>query len=151
MKNTKSGFETRPPADSQRKMFTLDEANRSLPYVSRVTLDIRSTYRQAVSLQEQIDTPLPGDEIEKLRDEYEKTIVKLNGFVDELGDVGVELKDYDLGLVDFPAKHEEREICLCWKVGEKTILAWHETAAGYSGRRDIDTLTPETPTPHIPS
>ncbi len=126
-----------------RKYFTLDEANRALPYVARVTKDVRETYQHAVALQERIDRPATGDDSDAMHREYEATIDQLNGFVDELTEVGVELKDYDTGLLDFPALHQGREICLCWRHGEKAVAAWHETDAGFAGRQDVAMLKDE--------
>jgi len=53
------------------------------------------------------------------------------------------LKDYEMGLIDFPAVHQGREVYLCWKLGEKQIVAWHEVDAGFSGRRDVKELRAE--------
>ncbi len=128
-------------AESDRQFFSLDEANHALPYVSRVTQDIQTAYRHAVALQEKLES-LAGeeDELDRLTDAYEDAVDRLNRCVDELHLTGAELKDYDLGLVDFPAHHDGREICLCWKIGEARIGAWHEADSGYSGRRDVALL-----------
>lgn len=135
--------ETQPAATSEpdRKYFSLDQANRALPYISRITEDIRRCYRRAVGLQEKLDQPVPEDDIGLLREDYEDTIGHLNRYVDELHDVGVELKDYEVGLVDFPALHEGREIFFCWKSGEDHIEAWHEVHSGFAGRQTVATLT----------
>ncbi len=60
--------------------------------------------------------------------------------IEELQAVGVELKDFDQLLLDFPAIHEGREICLCWHQGESSVNAWHEVGAGYAGRQDVALL-----------
>jgi hypothetical protein len=123
-----------------RKLFTLDEANNALPYVAKVIEDIRSSYRRAVDLQQRLEFPSIDDDPDEVQIEYDHIVQELNRFVDELGRVGVELKDYDMGLIDFPALHEGREIYLCWKSGETTICAWHEVDAGFAGRKDIAVL-----------
>jgi hypothetical protein len=138
--NAKPDIQPVEAVEAERRRFTLEEANRALPYVSRVTEDIRHSYRRAVALQEQLDQPVPDDDIDLLRDEYEQTIGRLNRYVDELHDVGVELKDYEVGLVDFPSTHEGREIFLCWKSGEDHIEAWHEVHAGFAGRQKVSEL-----------
>ncbi|HUG55814.1 MAG TPA: DUF2203 domain-containing protein [Candidatus Limnocylindrales bacterium] len=57
----------------------------------------------------------------------------------ELAELGVEVKDLDEGLVDFPTLRRGREIYLCWKLGEgERISWWHEVEAGYPGRRLIE-------------
>ncbi|MEX0777076.1 MAG: DUF2203 domain-containing protein [Phycisphaeraceae bacterium] len=123
-----------------KKYFTVAEANRSLPYVGRVVGDIADTYKQAMALRERIDHPQPEDAQDKLRDGYDRTMDRLNDLVDELRQVGVELKDFEKGLVDFPAVHEGREVLLCWHQGEAKVTAWHEADAGYSGRQDVALL-----------
>lgn len=124
----------------ERRYFSVEEANKALPYVTRVVDDVRSTYKAAVGLQQRLESPLPTDNVDELGREYTRSVDRLNGYVEELAAVGVELKDYDLGLIDFPALHGGREVCLCWKHGEANILAWHEIDAGYAGRQSIETL-----------
>ena len=55
----------------------------------------------------------------------------------ELADIGCELKDWENGLVDFPARMHRRDVCLCWKLGEAQITQWHEVYAGFAGREPI--------------
>ena len=140
---TQSDFQTRDRSADGRKFFTVAEANRSLPYVRRVVADIQSAYQRAVQLQQRMDHPLLGDEPIELNRAYEQSVEVLNRCVEELHATGVELKDYELGLADFPAMVDGREVCLCWKAGETEVRAWHETDAGYSGRKDIGTFGDE--------
>ena len=133
-------FKAKPSARTDRRTFTLEQANRAVPYVARIMDDVRQTYRQAVGLQQQLERPMPGDDVSRVQNDYERAVDQLNRYVDELHDVGVELKDYDLGLIDFPAMHEGREVCLCWRPGETQIVAWHEVDAGFSGRQDVALL-----------
>ncbi len=127
-----------PQAD--RKYFTVDQANAALGYVSRVVGDLCAAYHRAVRLQRRMEFPMPEPESDALRVEYDRIIDQLNRYVDELGEVGVALKDYEVGLVDFPAVHEGREVYLCWKLGEGRIEAWHEVDAGFAGRRKVEEL-----------
>jgi hypothetical protein len=55
-----------------------------------------------------------------------------------LDDLGVEVKDVTIGLIDFRALHEGREVYLCWKYNEGNIQFWHEIEAGFQGRQVID-------------
>lgn len=125
---------------SQRRHFTVDEANRALPYVDRVLRDVRDAYHEAVRVQQRLQEAGGEGEQRDLQRDYEQTVEKLNRCVDELHEMGVELKDYEVGLVDFPAIHEDREVYLCWKLGEERIRAWHELDGGFAGRHAISTL-----------
>jgi len=123
-----------------KKYFTVDEANRSLAYVTKVVGDITACYDRVVDLRKRIEMPSPEDKIESLETRYEQAMDQLSDLVDELHHVGVELKDFEKGLIDFPAIHEGREIYLCWQQGEQQIEAWHEIDAGFAGRQSMDQL-----------
>jgi len=71
---------------------------------------------------------------------YAEAVNHLEDYVDELTDVGCELKDYQIGLIDFVGRHQRRDVYLCWKLGEERIGYWHEMNAGYAGRQPISTL-----------
>jgi hypothetical protein len=130
-------------SESGKVYFTVAEANQALPYVSRIIEDVTGTYRRIVDLRRRLEQAEPGQD-ENLEREYEKAMDRLSQLVDELHAVGVELKDFEKGLVDFPAWYEGREVLLCWKKGEAEIAYWHETDAGYAGRQPVASLT--TPT-----
>jgi hypothetical protein len=53
-------------------------------------------------------------------------------------ELGVEVKDLDLGLIDFPSLRDGREVYLCWRVDEPTVAYWHELDAGYRGRQPLE-------------
>lgn len=63
---------------------------------------------------------------------------ELRAAMAELEAVGVEVKDLDLGLVDFPALFRGREVLLCWRLGEEDIGWWHGMEEGFRGRKRID-------------
>jgi len=123
-----------------KKYFSIGEANEALNYVSRVANDIADRYQRAVEVRRRIERPGTNKSLKRLRDEYESLMDELNEFIDELALVGVELKDFERGLIDFPALHEGREVYLCWQRGEGSIHAWHEVDAGFAGRQDVQTL-----------
>ncbi|MCC6581586.1 MAG: DUF2203 domain-containing protein [Phycisphaeraceae bacterium] len=125
-----------------RKYFPLQEANRALTYVSRVTADLMSCYGRVVDIRRHIEKPGDRSSREHLEADYESAMDKLSLLVDELHHVGVELKDFERGLVDFPSVHEGREIYLCWEFGEDHIKWWHETDAGFASRQEVEQLLP---------
>jgi hypothetical protein len=125
---------------SGKKYFTLQQANQSLPYIRRVVTDLTACYAHVLEIRHDIEHPQPDQTPEHLEAAYEKAMERLGLFVDELNLVGVELKDFEKGLLDFPSLLEDREILLCWQLGEDQILAWHEVEAGYKGRQDVELL-----------
>jgi len=63
---------------------------------------------------------------------------KLDALVHRIQGTGALLKDINMGLLDFPALREGREVYLCWQYGESDIAYWHEVEAGYAGRQPIE-------------
>lgn len=123
-----------------RRYFTLEQANEALVYVGRIVDDVTQTYGAAVEVRQRIEQPHIEDNVEWLRERYEALMDRLNEYLDELHQVGVELKDFEKGLLDFPAVHQGREILLCWMQGEERVSAWHEVDCGYAGRQDVAAL-----------
>lgn len=123
-----------------KKYFSVPEANRALPYVTRVVEDVVQVYSQIVDLRHQIESPEEAGDTDALERQYEAHMDRLSELVDELHMVGVELKDFEKGLVDFPAVHEGREVLLCWHQGEDRVLHWHEVDAGFDGRQPVEQL-----------
>ena len=72
-----------------------------------------------------------------MEDALEDDQNRMQELVDELAELGVELKDFFVGLVDFPCWSNGREICLCWKLDESSIDHWHEVWAGFAGRKKL--------------
>ena len=107
--------------------------------------DIVRVHKNASSLQGQIEKQDKQQQPSKQRTaEIEKELEiakeRLNGLLDELSDVGCELKDFQTGLIDFIGRHQNRDVYLCWKLGEAQIGYWHELDAGFAGRQPIATL-----------
>lgn len=122
-----------------RRRFTLSEANRSLPLVRRIVTDIVQTQQVATQLHAQAET-LSGRDQQAVQNELQRQVDRLQEYVDELVEIGVELKDHQTGLIDFIARHQGRDIYLCWKLGEDQITCWHELQAGFAGRQPVSML-----------
>jgi len=56
----------------------------------------------------------------------------------EIDSIGVQVKDIDIGLLDFPCEVDGRVVLLCWKMGEDSITHWHSMEEGFAGRKPID-------------
>ncbi|HPF38695.1 MAG TPA: DUF2203 domain-containing protein [Phycisphaerae bacterium] len=122
---------------STGRVFTIDDANRALPLVSRVVGDIVQQQREVCDLEDQLHEPHSG-EWEDAQERYTLALERLRDLIDELSDVGCQLRDWRRGIVDFPAIHNERRVELCWRLGERRICHWHEPDAGYRCRQPID-------------
>jgi hypothetical protein len=70
--------------------------------------------------------------------EREKSLRRIKDALAEIDSTGVQVKDLDIGLLDFPCKVEGEILLLCWKLGEPTIANWHGTNEGYAARKPID-------------
>lgn len=140
-----------PPASTQpdaaRKLFTVDEANATLPLVRAIVQDVVTLAQDVVERRRRLAALRSGrkhesrnvysDELAQVERELEHDRERLMEFAQELLALGVELKDVLTGLVDFPANKEGRVVYLCWKLGETEVAHWHELDAGFEGRREI--------------
>ncbi|HEV8377635.1 MAG TPA: DUF2203 domain-containing protein [Tepidisphaeraceae bacterium] len=121
-----------------RRRFTLEQANKALPLVTRIVRDIVNTHERATQLQAKLEESTGRETA--LQAQLDSALEQLQDYVDELGSIGVELKDYESGLIDFPGRHQGRDIYLCWKLGEEKVGHWHELHSGYAGRQSTSTL-----------
>jgi hypothetical protein len=76
-------------------------------------------------------------EVIDLRDRLQKLHASLRETLAELADMGVQVKDVDRGLIDFPALIDGQDALLCWQVGEPRIAHWHTLEDGFAGRRPL--------------
>jgi len=70
--------------------------------------------------------------------EREKAIQRVKDAMDEIDAMGVQVKDLDIGLLDFPCEVDGQTVLLCWKLGEKAITHWHGVSEGFAGRKPVD-------------
>ena len=128
------------------RIFTLDEAERTLPLVRRIVADVQRLYeewRGAVGVYELAAAGAKGDapeseELARLRDLVNAHARQMAELIGELEEVGCQLKDIRLGLVDYYTLLDDRLVYLCWQAGEQGITYWHELDAGFGGRQPID-------------
>ena len=128
------------------KLFTVEEANRMLPLVSAIAADLsvlsenvmerRHRLNHLTAGRDRDDGDVYGDELAEIEKDLHRDTQKLQEYVEELRQLGVEPKGLD-GLVDFPSMMDGRVVYLCWKLGEPEILHWHEVDAGFQGRQPL--------------
>jgi len=98
--------------------------------------DIVATFEQSSDLQAR----LAGGSGGTMQADLEGQLLRMQGFLDELQAIGCELKDYRMGLVDFIGRHQGRDVCLCWRLGESSVAFWHEMDSGFAGRQPVSAL-----------
>ena len=77
-------------------------------------------------------------EVARRKAERERAVQRAKDAVAEIHATGVQVKDIDIGLLDFPCKVDGEIVLLCWKLGEEKITHWHSTEEGFAGRKPID-------------
>jgi hypothetical protein len=80
--------------------------------------------------------------IERLKSEVNERSVRIDGYLKELSDLGVEVKDLERGLVDFPAERAGRPVYLCWELGETLVTHWRGVDEPYEKRRPVGDARP---------
>ena len=130
------------------KRFTLHEAKSLLPQVERLLQDamrLKPEFDQAAAavskMKERVHimggTLIDRSAALEIRQRRESSSKLLRQAVEEILEMGVQIKDIETGLVDFPTRFRGREVYLCWKLGESDIEYWHGEE-GFRGRRPID-------------
>lgn len=132
------------------RYFTPDEANDALADVRPLAeqmVDHRRRQLAASARRARLVAQIQGNggglapsDLAELEVEIEHHAAGLERCISQLVAMGVQVKDLDRGLVDFPALHEGDEILLCWNVGEEAVDYWHGLEEGFAGRKPIDLL-----------
>jgi len=131
------------------RTFTLDEAQTLLPI-------LESLLKQAINgkkVIEEVDAELQQMAhrvflnggtmlnvvwLARRKAERERAIQRIKDALAEIDATGVQVKDLDIGLLDFPCKVDGEIVLLCWKLGESKIAHWHGMSEGSAGRKPID-------------
>lgn len=129
------------------RLFTLEEAEALLPMLEAHVREIQRCKREVDALRERlVDTTRRSTGNGHVRDEgdlaalrrrAETLVDELNEHLQAITETGAELKDPDMGLLDFPSRRDGRVVYLCWKLGEAGISWWHELDAGFAGRQPL--------------
>ena len=131
------------------RTFTLDEAQSLLPILEsllRTAIEAKKIVDEAETEQQALQhriflsggmslniVPLARRKAERAKAEQ-----RMKDALAEIDSTGVQVKDLDIGLLDFPCEVEGQTILLCWKLGEKAITHWHGVQEGFAGRKPID-------------
>lgn len=131
------------------KTFTLEEAQSLLPVVESLLKRAMEGKQSA----EQVDTGLSdlarriylsgGMKVDvggvaKMRADMENHLQRARESIAEIDSIGVQVKDLEQGLIDFPCRVDDQVVLLCWRMGENAIEHWHTVESGYQGRQPLD-------------
>ncbi len=131
------------------RFFNLEEAEKLLPM-------LEALLNKAMENKKAIDTVetemagvrnrimltggmLPDNEsLSRRKSQKDDSASQLKAALQQIAASGCLVKDLDMGLVDFPCLFDNREIYLCWKLGEPRIGFWHNVDEGFRGRKPLD-------------
>ena len=136
-----------PKPPSGKRYFTVEQANATLPLVRSIVRDITDLARDLRDRHERLSHLHPSErggrseahqeELLQAQADFERGQERMEELVEELRRLGIELKDYFIGLIGFPCWMDGREVYLCWRMGEAEVGHWHEIDAGFAGRQKL--------------
>ena len=115
------------------KYFTPTEARRTLPLVKKIVKDILDTTKEIRLIADDLNGKIENNP------RVNKMVEEVNRFMVELEEIGCYYKDWNftIGLIDFPAIINGKNVFLCWKSDEDDIIYYHDIEAGFAGRKLI--------------
>jgi hypothetical protein len=128
-------------------LFTVEQAEALLPQLREILLDMQRCKRAIDDVRGDLGHAVESatgnghvkDEatLGEKRRRAESLVEQLNAGLAQINELGVELKDIEQGLLDFPYERDGRVVNLCWKLGEDRIGWWHELDTGFAGRQPL--------------
>lgn len=128
------------------RYFTVEDANGLLPTIAPILWNVKSLHEKMAHVAgavadfellaqgnghgEDSEALQPKNDLRRLRDEIRERL----RFLEEMG---IQVKDIEHGIVDFPAQMFGREVLLCWRVGEESVAYWHDVNSGFSSRQSL--------------
>jgi hypothetical protein len=123
--------------------FSLQQANETLITIRPIMDEVQTIRRKILANQPEAWPAIEksaGNGGNKALSAMVQDFERLDALIHQILDTGVQIKDVNIGLLDFPALRDGREVYLCWKYGEDDIAFWHEVEAGYAGRQPIESF-----------
>lgn len=119
------------------KRYTLEEANALLDHLAPLLVELREKLEQATAIRETVTQAAASNGGSHQREEWSRTLARVDELVDRLAEWEIVLRDVSTGLVDFPTVIDGRDAYLCWRLGEPEIAYWHSPDDGFQGRRPL--------------
>jgi len=136
-------------ADEESKLFSLSEAERVRAQIEPVLIEAIEARRKFGELDEQLAAVaeriqrsggmlVPFEKVGRLRLERNNLEEAIREALERIHSTGCIVKDFEVGLLDFPARMNGEEVYLCWRLGEDRIRFYHRQDEGFAGRKPID-------------
>ena len=125
------------------RYFTLQEANEALKTIRPLMDEVQAIRRKILANQPEAWPAIEksaGNGGNKALSTLVQDFGRFDALIHQIQGKGAQIKDVNIGLLDFPALRDGREVYLCWKHGEGNIAFWHEIEAGFAGRQPIDSF-----------
>lgn len=136
---------THPQPQPERRYYTLEEARQLLPRLRTMLGALQDDKLQLDATVEALGRLTPamrgnGHAVDArhYEERIEELLAAIRERVSRITELGIELKDIENGLVDFPSLRDGRAVYLCWRFDEPDIGYWHELDTGFAGRRPLD-------------
>jgi hypothetical protein len=131
------------------KTFSIDEAQSLLPLLESLLNRAIEGKRAAQEIETKLSELgrriyLAGGmrvnvaDVGRQRTEIEAHLQRVRETIAEIDAIGVQVKDVDTGLLDFPCRVDDQVVLLCWRMGESAIEHWHTIEDGFKGRKPVD-------------
>ncbi len=123
--------------------FSLSEANEALMVIRPLMDEVQTIRRKILAKQPEAWPAIEksaGNGGNKALSALVQDFERIDALIHQILNTGVQIKDINLGLLDFSALRNGQEVYLCWKYGEDDIAFWHEVDAGFAGRQSIDSF-----------
>lgn len=131
------------------KTFTFEEAQALLPVMESLLKRAQEGKQAAEEVESELSAiaqriyinggmRVDVGKVAGLRAEVDKHMTLVRESVSEIDSIGVQVKDLDTGLLDFPFRLDDQVVLLCWRMGERGIEHWHTVDAGFKGRQPVD-------------
>ncbi|WP_448575831.1 DUF2203 family protein [Thermomicrobium sp.] len=129
----------------ERRYFTVEEARALVPRLRGLLVALQAEKRELDRLLAELRRLAPlaflnghGAQLERIERRVAELTRSIREKVRVIHQLGVEVKDLDMGIVDFPSLRDGREVYLCWRVDEPTVSYWHDLDAGFRGRQPLE-------------
>jgi len=129
--------------------FTLEQAHRLLPDIEGMLRDAMARHAEwqdaetkLRKMQQEVEMSggrrVDGGRAAELKRKHDENSHSFGEALAAIHELGVQVKDLEMGLVDFPSRYHGEEVLLCWRLGEPRIEFWHGPSEGFRGRKPID-------------